>query len=378
MDQEQNGQEGTTVSTADQAAQATPPAPAQTTTSGPASTPAPTPAAANTPAPAASTTQPGAGAAGSSTPPAQPPAGGQQWANAREYAASLGITSAANYQDDQSFLRNVLAQAQQASLYQSQLQQMAATQAALLQRQQAPAQPAPQERPNPLAQFWSPPEYQPAWEQLLTKDEQGNVVPRPGTPPDVLPKYLAYQQYRRQFADKLLADPVNTLMPMVQHVATQQAQQLVQQHLQGFQDRSWTEQFVAQNSEWLHQKDAMGQVMRHPVSGKPILSPVGQRFQQHVVAGERMGIRDIRSQEAYARTQLQNELYAQQYQQAQREQQARGAVTGANRQPNPTGTVPQPGQPSPPAQNAGLSLRDQLTAAMQAAGINDASLATTL
>jgi hypothetical protein len=358
---EPTGSEGSTVSAADQFA-------AQQAAA----------AAANPNSAVAQQVTPAAAAPGA---PSPAPAAPITVAGVRAFARSVGIDPA-HYSDDATMLRDVFAAAQQAQTYRTQAQQLAQQQAALLQRMGQPAQQqaAPQQpgqAQNPLAKFWQPPEFQPQWEQLVTRDAQGNVNGvKPGAPVDILPKYLAYHQYRRDFADRLLSNPVEALGPMVQEMAAQQAQRIMQGQMQTYQDRTWTDSFMSQNSQWLHARDAAGNLLTNHATGRPMLSPAGQRFGQYVVEAERMGVGDIRQQERFARSMLQRDLLMGQQQQAQAPAHGAAAqaaaVAAANRRPNLAGSVPAAGPiPATVAQNSGLSLKDQLAQAMQSQGVTD-------
>lgn len=353
------GSEGSTVSSADQHVSQNAPL-ASTQTPAPV---APTAAAPGTPTPA-----PAAAA------PAQFTVAG-----VRDFARSVGIDPA-QYADDQTMLRDIVAAAQQANAYRGQLQQLSQQNAGLLQRLTAPmAQPVTQPAAtDPMKKFFNAPEYNAQWEQMLTRDAQGNVNGvKPGAPYDILQKYQAAQNYRRDFAEKLLSNPAEALGPMVQHMAQEQAGKLIEQHLQTYQDRTWTDNFVTQNSGWLHARDAAGNTIQNQATGKPMLSPAGQRFGQYVVEAERLGVRNIQAQENYARSLLERDLLRGHQQQAAAggnglaAQQA-AVAAGNRRQPNLTGTLPGTGPiPATVAQNPGLSLRDQMAQAMAQNGVTD-------
>jgi hypothetical protein len=298
----------------------------------------------------------------------------QTWDSARAYAASLGLQGATQFQDDQQFIQALATQAQQAQAYQQQLQFLSQQMAGLMaaQRQQA-APPAPAAAPE-KPKLWNPPEYQPQWETLVRKDEQGNLQVVPGAPPDLLPKYLAYHNYRKDFANKLLENPVETLNPFIEERAKSIADEAVNKHLKTYQDQVYTDNFISQNSAWLHQRDPQGNVLTNPATGRPVLTPEGARFQEHVLYAERqLGVSDIRKQESYARSMLQRDLALARLQPQQAAQQGAAAaqqvIQQGNRAPNRSGSLFNPGNPgAQPAQNPNLSLRDQLAQSLAAAG----------
>src|SRR6266852_872227 len=180
---------------------------------------------------------------------------------------------------DQAALQHLIGQAskaRQAEQYQQYAQrymQHAGQFEQWLGQQQAQQQPQPK-------QWWAPPEYNPTWRNLVTRDpESGEYKLAPGAPPEVLPKLLAYEQYRRDFADKLTSDPVSTLKPFIEDVAKQIAQAQVQQHLGSYQDQVYADNYIQQNSGWLHQRDPKtNDVVVDPFTKQPLLSAAGQRF----------------------------------------------------------------------------------------------------
>lgn len=158
-------------------------------------------------------------------------------------------------------------------------------------RQQKAAAPAVQQQEKPWhAQFWNPPEYNPSWEKLLRRDEAGQIVALPGTPPDVLPKYLAYAQYTNDFVEKFRNNPAETLAPMIDARAEQIAQRIVAQHLGGRDQQQTNQQFISDNNNWLYEQDQNGRQRMtqafDPQSGRfvqqPVLSHWGRRFRDIV------------------------------------------------------------------------------------------------
>jgi hypothetical protein len=295
--------------------------------------------------------------------------------SARSIAAAMGFQGANQFQDDRTFMEAVLAQAQAANVAQQQIAAMQNYQGALAQAQQLAAQQrqaAAAPAAKPLNAIWNPPEFNPAWQSLVRADEKGVPTLIPGAPADILPKYLAYQQYRQQFAERFLSNPEETLMPLINSAADERARAMVRQEIESRQEAHYIESFVSENSGWLHAKDSTGRTVTNPQNGKPVLSPAGQRFHQYVVAADQSGIKNVRAQEEYARAFLQRDILMAQQQAGGAAAAAQQAVIEANRRPNLAGMLPQPGTPPPPA--VGTSLAQQLMLAMQAHGITDAGI----
>lgn len=295
--------------------------------------------------------------------------------SARAIAAAMGFGGANQFQDDKTFIQAVLEQAQAAQTAQTQLAAMQNYQAALAQAQQMAAQQrqavaAPAAKP--LNALWNPPEFDARWNSLVRSDEKGVPSLVPGAPAEILPKYLAYQQYRQAFAEKFLSNPEETLLPLINSAADERAREMVRKEFETRQEQHYIQTFVSDNSSWLHARDAHNQAILNPQTGRPVLSPAGQRFQQYVVQANGMGISNVQQQEQYAKTALQRDILLAQQQPAQAAANAQQQVIDANRRPNQAGMMPQPGSPPPPA--VGTSLAQQLQLALQAHGITDAGI----
>ena len=293
----------------------------------------------------------------------------------------MGIQGTERFQDDASFLQAAFLQAQQAQAMAPHMQHYLqhADQFRQWQQQQQAAQLQAQQQQGPRA-----PEWNPQWENLLRFDAQGNPALVPGADPAILAKYYAFQQYRRDFADRLVRDPQGTLAPVIQQEAQKLFQTQMAEQLRTHQDRMYAEQFIDRNASWLHARDQAGNVQMNPATGRPMLSWAGQRFVAHLDSLQRAGVTDVRQQEYLARQLTEADWRSAQAQQQAAQQlgaqQQQQTLQQGNRQPaNPAGHVPgyggslqgiQPGGTGFP-QNASLSLREQLMQAFAQNGIND-------
>lgn len=128
------------------------------------------------------------------------------------------------------------------------------------------AQPAPttaaQQEEDWRKKHWNPPEYNPAWRGLLRSDEAGNPVALPGTPPDILPKYLAYAQYQNEFIDRWKQDPIKAYEDPMRHIAREEARKIAAEELSQYRTVQDARQFTAQHEGWLYERDQQGQVIR--------------------------------------------------------------------------------------------------------------------
>lgn len=358
---------------------------------------------ANTP-PAASTTPSAPSAQAATTPGAASPTSAAttptqpSWLQGlRDSGIDLGSDEKAAMQQ----LTQTLRQYQQLAPYIQSYQQHAGAFGRYLQDQQKTQQhPAAQQAQPPSwkQQYWNPPEFNQSWLQLLRKDEQGNLQVVPGAPPDILPKYQAYQQYRQEFADKFMSDPISTFEPIIKQLVTEQAQQLVEQRMSQQRDQQSSQQFVQENTTWLYERDANGNVQQqqifNPMTGQctmaPQLSPWGQRFSQYVQQEaseqQRRGFMDVGRQQQVAMAMIQRD-YA--FAQLQGQRAPAPAATppapqnpreAANQrllqQNNPPANVPPTnGNANPGPQRIPKGqLRAELLKAFSANGINDQTL----
>lgn len=242
-----------------------------------------------------------------------------------------------------------------------------------MQRQQQAAQPQ---------SWWKAPEFDPNWRQKITRDPvTGELKAIPGADPSIVQKYLAAVEHQQGFLDKFAFNPVEAIKPGVEQIARQIAQEMIQQHLGGFQEQTFARGWVEANSSWLHQRDQNNNLVRD-VSGRPQLSPYGQRFAQYVQQAEQGGMRDVTRQRDYALGMIQRDYLAAQYQGQAQQQTAQQQGDAAKQQflqqaaqpqhvPNRGGQTTQ-GVPNNGSAN-GVPMRttrDLASAMMQAMGQN--------
>lgn len=229
------------------------------------------------------------------------------------------------------------------------------------QRQQAQAQ---------QQAWWKAPEFKPEWRDAVEQDPQtGQWRVKDGYPPDTVQRLREALLHQRQFLDRFAFDPIGSIKPGIEEVVREEAQKIVQQHLGGYQDKVFSDSWVANNREWLFQQGPNG----------PVLSPSGQQFGAYVQQLEQAGIRDVRMQQQLALGMLQRDAAVARLQQllpAQQQQQAnQNLIQGAaQNRPQPSGSVNSltaPGAAEAPSQNAGLGLADRLRRDFAAAGLSD-------
>jgi len=110
---------------------------------------------------------------------------------------------------------------------------------------QPPSQPGTQEKP----------EFDPNWRYMVTRDEQGNLVPVPGAPADVVQKLQRAQEYIQTRIQDLIFNqepvPPEHVIAQAQQAAQQVAMSTIQQQIAEQQAHSEMQQFATENREWL-------------------------------------------------------------------------------------------------------------------------------
>jgi hypothetical protein len=238
--------------------------------------------------------------------------------------AQYGYDVRGQFQNDHSALQHLVqvvrqAQEQQQYLpYAQQYMQHAAQFQQYLAQQQA-AQAAQQSQQQ---QWFNAPEYDPSWSQKIYRDQQGNLQVVPGNDPMLIHKYLAWQEHQQKFLNNFSKDPIGSIKPGIEQIVQQVAGQMVQQQLARVQEQAQAQTFIERNSEWLHQRDAAGNLAIDPRTGRPALSSLGRQFAQYVFEAESFGLRDTNSQQRYAMGLLQRDFLMSQAAGGQQQQAA--------------------------------------------------------
>ena len=346
----------------------------------PVSAPAPAPASPSPPP--ESSPAPGPSGAPAGTAAVSAPASLPSW---RDHFQSHGL-DLSGYKDDAAaagYVAQALAQGRQAQEMARYGQEVAPHYAEFQEwrAQQARAAAARQEAEKPwYDKWWQPPAYDPSWDRLLSQDANGNLTAAPGAPADLVQRYQNYRHFRQQQAERLMANPYTFFEEPIKHLAAQEAERIVGQHLGGYKDTNFAQTFVQQNTSWLHQHDAQGNPVRDLMGGGPVLSSWGQKFAGYVrEAQDRHGIQAVEGQQEYALMKVQLdralELLAQQQPAAaalppanpraaaneQVLQEAKGRQRG--------GRAPLPNNGAAPQVH--LSLPERIRQNLKAAGINE-------
>jgi hypothetical protein len=163
-------------------------------------------------------------------------------------------------------------------------------------RSQQPAQPATpaapkQEQPS----WWNPPQLKDSYKRYITRDENGREIIDPNAPLDARAALQEYQDYRATFAQKFLDNPEQALGPMVEKVAIERAQKIVDERLSRMQDEQYVSGLEQQNRDWLY--DEKGDV-----------SAEGLAVQKYIGDAKSLGISGAQARWDYATKMVERDL----------------------------------------------------------------------
>jgi len=163
-------------------------------------------------------------------------------------------------------------------------------------------EPARQERPaeQPTAQesvkkWWNPPEIRESFKQYLVRDENGREVISQEAPLDAKHALYEYQKYKADFAQKFLTNPADALGPMIQEIAQQQAQQIVQSQFSEVQQHQYVSSLEQENKDWLYDQN-----------GQP--TEEGLAAQRYIDEAAGMGIQSAERRWEYATKMIERDL----------------------------------------------------------------------
>ena len=188
-------------------------------------------------------------------------------------------------------------------------------------------QPSPQPEEKP---WWSPPEIKDSHKRYLIKDEQGRDTIHPDAPLDAKASLEEYMNFRADFAQKFLDNPEQALGPMVEKVAIQRAEAIVDERMGRMQDEQYVSGLEAENKDWLY--DEKGNV-----------SAEGMAVQKYIADAKQNGIVGAKARWDYATKMVERDLLLQAVNRMQGGQQAQA--------PAAQQLVPQQQQPTADQKN---------------------------
>jgi hypothetical protein len=179
-----------------------------------------------------------------------------------------------------------------------------------LSSQQQPANVERASAAEAVKKWWNPPEVRESYKQYLVRDENGREVISPEAPLDAKHSLYEYQKYKADFAQKFLTNPEEAIGPMIQEIAQQQAQQIVQAQFEEAHAQQYVSSLEQENRDWLYEAD-----------GKTPTEE-GQAIEGYINEAASLGIQSAEARWEYATMKveldLHNRLRAMQAQTAQR------------------------------------------------------------
>jgi len=161
-------------------------------------------------------------------------------------------------------------------------------------QQAASAQQQPQQ-PQQAESWWNPPKVTDSDKRYLSRDENGREIISETAPMDVAARLRDYQTYRTDFAERLINNPEETLGPMLEKVATEKAQGIVEERLSAESDQNYVNSLESENKDWLY--DEQGNV-----------SAEGLAVQKYIQDAKAMGIAGVKPRWEYATRMVERDL----------------------------------------------------------------------
>lgn len=187
--------------------------------------------------------------------------------------------------------------------------------------------------------WWNPPELKDSYKRYLAKDEAGRDVIAENAPLDARSALEDWMQYRADFAKKFLENPQETLGPMVEKLAQQQAEKIVQDRFDTEAKQTFVTNIEQENRDWLFDQET-GQV-----------TPEGLLVHKYIDEARSQGIQGPEARWKYAVAMTERDMLARAFDQQQatyQQQQQYAAPPAYQQQPlEPPVSAEPPPQPKP-------------------------------
>ena len=286
-----------------------------------------------------------------------------EWQGVSDYARQLGVQLPADDHQALATLLNAYQRSLQPNFYEQFGRQLAPYADQVQQYLQH--QRAMQQQQVPGRAPWQPPEWNPAWVNMVERDPAtGMLYAKPGVNPQIAEKVQQYAEWRDQFLD----DPAKTIQPLVEH----RAKELIQQEFATHRQTVEADNLVAENANWMFQADPNGVPMLHQ-DGSRALSPAGAVYARAVNDIWNSGVRNVRQCHLLARAQVENAVLRQQWLTHYAQAPAAYAQQQQGMMPTNVGgsaTRPSVSPQRGPQSSNGLGLRELLNRRLQ--GLSDA------
>lgn len=194
----------------------------------------------------------------------------------------------------------------------------------------------PQQEPQP-SPWWNPPEIKESYRRWIVRDQEGREQIHPDAPYEARNAIMERQQYTEDFARKFLENPQETLGPMVESLATQKANELIEQRIEQERREEFVRKVTEENRDWLFQE------------GTENPTQAGLQVHKFIEEGASKGIDDPHDRWDFAQTKIENVLAFRRI--AQLEQLVQQLQQAPQQQPIPQQSPP-PRTPEPAATQA--------------------------
>lgn len=159
----------------------------------------------------------------------------------------------------------------------------------------APQQPAPQQEPQANEPSWPVQALEPRYRRYLVRDADGREVISENAPLEARQKITEYMERRAEFADQFLNNPQDALGPMVEKIAMQKAQELMESELSARDEQSYVSNLEKENADWLYDQ-----------SGNPTTE--GLAVQRYIQQAKDYGIQGAQARWDYATAMVERDL----------------------------------------------------------------------
>lgn len=210
--------------------------------------------------------------------------------------------------------------------------------------QPPPQQQAPvpqQAAPAPVKEsWWNPPTISDRHARYVIKDENGRDTIDPNAPLDARESITDAWEYKQKFAEKFLANPQEALGPMIQEMASKQAQEIVSGQLEEAGRNQYVATLEEQNRDWLYNEDGKWSVE-------------GEIAHKAIERASAMGITDPEARWQYALQTVEADLLRRTMSTQEHNQQANAFTQALPEQVAPA-AVEVPAEPEPNQSEAAL------------------------
>lgn len=148
---------------------------------------------------------------------------------------------------------------------------------------------------------WKVPEYDPRWELLVTRDDQGRFQSGDPTYLPIAQKLQQYYDWQRDTSQKILGDfpglvgqAIAPKLEALEKAFDERVKAAIQQGIQGYASEQEGRRYVQEREADFYVLGPNKQRLIDPRTGQEQLTPKGQAFVQHVSDAKQMGIPNVR------------------------------------------------------------------------------------